>query len=159
MLPPSDDVDFEVTSILNTLRRAAPPSDAPDAPAGSDLRSFSHSAYQFEQDLRDSLRRAASSAIGRADADTDSGSRPAYPYQLVPTPVDASPPPWAKKAFKIASLRPDGVPVSVYDGVTEYRIGATLMQRARPGHSGGLYVFRTLPECMAKAAKAFPRGT
>ena len=45
-------------------------------------------------------------------------------------------------AYKLVA-RSAGRYLSIYDGVTEYRIGETLQQSAQPDHNGGYYVYRT----------------
>lgn len=46
--------------------------------------------------------------------------------------------------------------MSVFDGVTEYRTGTTVMQRIVDGHRGGLYVYRSLEQCLQRARAIFP---
>ena len=49
--------------------------------------------------------------------------------------------------------------MSVFDGVTEYRIGGpTVFQEARRGHGGGIYVYRTVEDCLRADAETFPRS-
>ena len=40
----------------------------------------------------------------------------------------------------------DGKHLSIYDGCTEYKIGATIADRARQDHEGGIYVYATEQE-------------
>lgn len=80
----------------------------------------------------------------------------AWRAQLLPRVVAVRPPSWAVKAYKMVCLK-DGVPVSVFDGTTEYRLGQTVMQRAADQHRGGLYVYRSLERCLARARKLFPK--
>ena len=48
--------------------------------------------------------------------------------------------------------------MSVFDGVTEYRVGGpTVFQAARRGHGGGIYVYKTVEDCLRADAETFPR--
>ena len=44
--------------------------------------------------------------------------------------------------------RKGGKFVSIYDGETEYSLGQTVSQPARPAHHGGFYVFRTAEQAL-----------
>lgn len=57
--------------------------------------------------------------------------------------------------YKLVARLPDGRLVSIYDGETEYRIGVTLVQRARVAHKGGYYVHAS----RAEAEDTAVRGT
>lgn len=46
--------------------------------------------------------------------------------------------------YKAVAVTPDGRLVSIFDGETEYRIGAELHESAHRGHTGGYYVYTTL---------------
>lgn len=119
------------------------------------------SEFEFEHELRSTLRRAAGVAV-RSDA-REGMSPPgddanAWRAQLVPRVVDVVPAPWAVEAFKVVCIK-DGVPLSVYDGTTKYRISTTVMQRVVDDHRGGIYVYRTLEECMRAASRLFPSSS
>ena len=43
--------------------------------------------------------------------------------------------------YKIVHVTDDGRMVSLYDGRTEYTLGKTLIERARPNHNGGFYSY------------------
>jgi len=59
--------------------------------------------------------------------------------------------------YKIVAIHPDtGKLVSVFDGETEYQIGVTLNGKARQGHEGGYYCYKT-KEAAIRAA--FPKGS
>lgn len=56
--------------------------------------------------------------------------------------------------YKVVA-RTGGRYLSVYDGVTEYKIGATLQQPARPGHRGGFVDPRPSPQPRGPPATLF----
>jgi len=72
-----------------------------------------------------------------------------------PVPVDVRPPQWAKPYYKVVALV-DGRPLSVYDGVTEYSIGQTIMHPTGEDHRGGLYVSPTVEGCLRRDMDMFP---
>lgn len=43
----------------------------------------------------------------------------------------------------------DGKFYSIFDGETEYTVGQEMTQRARQGHSGGYYVYKSIDEALA----------
>jgi hypothetical protein len=45
--------------------------------------------------------------------------------------------------YKAVAVADDGRLLSIFDGETEYRLGETLHETARPGHNGGYYVYET----------------
>lgn len=51
----------------------------------------------------------------------------------------------AQIAYKLVKVV-DGKMLSLYDGTTEYIIGKRLVQKARNGHRGGYYAYRTIEE-------------
>ena len=165
--------DEEVQSVLDALRARVQVEDDPTTSSTpTNPASFANTTHQLESDLYDALRRAAHHATAPSGHPTGSRSHGVpyenYPpnpdsvadhFHLTPRPVRTPPHPHAVLAYKLVALRSDGVPVSVYDGSTEYHLGQTLYQRPRPGHGGGLYVFQSLDVCLqkARARTAFPR--
>lgn len=75
-----------------------------------------------------------------------------------PQPSRTAPPSWAKVFYKSVAVV-DGKHVSVFDGVTEYRVGHTLFQPHSPDHGGGLYVYRTQEACLRADAETFPSSS
>ena len=65
------------------------------------------------------------------------------------------PPTGATHCFKVLA-RVGSTYRSVYDGVTVYRPGLTLHQRAEPRHGGGLYVFGSVGMCFRPDKHMFP---
>jgi hypothetical protein len=49
-----------------------------------------------------------------------------------------------------------GVPLSIYDGETEYRVGQTVMHPHGDDHAGGLYVSDSIEGCLRRDAHLFP---
>ena len=70
-----------------------------------------------------------------------------YPAQLVGAPSAMPPRLPSVLCYKLVA-RHRGRFVSIYDGETEYRLGETVAQTARPGHHGGFYVFRTAAQAL-----------
>ena len=73
-------------------------------------------------------------------------------------PVEAPgerPPPSATHCYKVLA-RVGRTYRSVYDGLTEYRPGLTLFQKAEPRHGGGLYVFGSVGSCFRPDRHMFP---
>lgn len=58
--------------------------------------------------------------------------------------------------YKAVAMLDDGRLVSVYDGVTEYRLGETLREPCRPGHRGGYYCHPDVEMSNATARRLFP---
>ena len=65
------------------------------------------------------------------------------------------PPTAATHCFKVLA-RVGSTYRSVYDGLTEYRPGLKLYQRAEPRHGGGLYVFGSVGSCFRPDKHMFP---
>ena len=65
------------------------------------------------------------------------------------------PPPSATHCYKVLA-RVGPTYRSVYDGLTEYRPGITLFQKAEPRHGGGLYVFGSVGSCFRPDRHMFP---
>ncbi|PNW72440.1 hypothetical protein CHLRE_16g680005v5 [Chlamydomonas reinhardtii] len=61
--------------------------------------------------------------------------------------------------YKLVALDTDGVPTSIYDGVTKYHAGVTVYNDALPDHCGGLYVYPSYEECLRAGARGFPRAS
>ena len=93
---------------------------------------------------------AAGGARGGGERGAEAGA--------LPEPSACGPPAHAREFWKAAAVGPGGVPVSVFDGVTEYCVGgATVFQAARRGHGGGIYVYKTIEDCLRADAETFPR--
>ena len=100
------------------------------------------------------MRELAEAQAGEAAAGAG-GAPPAAP----PEASAAGAPGHAREFWKAAAVGPGGVPVSVFDGVTEYRVGGpTVFQAARRGHGGGIYVYRTIEDYLRADADTFPRS-
>jgi len=61
----------------------------------------------------------------------------------------ANPPSPAYSTAYKAVAQVDGRLLSIYDGETEYVLGETLSNPARPRHNGGLYCYRSVAEAYA----------
>ncbi|CAG9460186.1 unnamed protein product [Pedinophyceae sp. YPF-701] len=159
----------EVQSILSALRDRVSTSTATELATGytPSVPSATLYEYAFEDGLREVLRGAvesawqATSGAPRTDpvaarVALESDGRTRLP-QALPRPVQDPPPAHADSRYKVVALV-DGVPTSIYDASTQYPIGQTLMQRARPDHGGGMYVFRSVEDCLARDAAVFGRG-
>ena len=48
------------------------------------------------------------------------------------------------QCFKLVAVDGQGRYVSIYDGVTEYRMGETMTEEVRAGHKGGIYVCESI---------------
>jgi hypothetical protein len=65
--------------------------------------------------------------------------------------------------YKAVALK-DGKFYSIYDGETEYEIGVELAERARQGHKGGYYVYRSVEAARAvevpstSVLRSYPRA-
>jgi tRNA U34 2-thiouridine synthase MnmA/TrmU len=48
------------------------------------------------------------------------------------------------QCFKLVAIDGQGRYVSIFDGVTEYKIGETMTAEVRAGHKGGIYVCESI---------------
>ena len=92
---------------------------------------------------------------------------PPEPEDPRPRQSDVAPPASAREFYKVVAVqggghggdhRPERF-VSVYDGVTEYRLGETVRSALSSSHGGGLYVSRTIAECVSRDADGFPASS
>lgn len=128
---------------------ASPP---PPGPAAGSAGIVDGVLAELREDIARELARGAGASPGAG------GRAPPPPPPAEVRGPGAAPPRHAKAFWKAVALV-NGVPTSVYDGVTEYPLGATVHQAARPGHRAGLYVYRTVEECLKADRDTFPAAS
>ena len=57
-----------------------------------------------------------------------------------------------EQCFKLVAIDGQGRYVSIFDGVTEYKIGETMTQEVRAGHKGGIYVCESMLDLLKLGA-------